>query len=269
MRYYLLVDGNVEGPFPKKLLLKKGLNKKTYVRTIENDSWNLAESLEDLKDLWDTPLSTETSETPNREIPTETYQPIVKVPIPEKSKPEHTEEPLVHTTIKSGQANNYGRSITFAIVTVLIAVFVYIRLKKPTSKTEETTSLVEIKQKVGDKSKTLPEGEKNVRLSRVANPQQEYNILVDEGYTSFKSDSLEGALKKLLLADIVRQEYNLTISEQAIAIYEESIKKGDIAFGDGSIKELIPLAMLFYRVANAVKNTPEIEARIKKSELAL
>lgn len=270
MRYSILDNGNVKGPFPKKHLLEKGLNKNTFVSTTGKDGpWYPAESLEDLKDLWEAPLSTETSENTYSEIPTETSQPVVEIQAPEKFKPEHTEEPPVHVTIESGQSNNYGRFITFATVAILIAVFTYIQLKKTTSKTEDTISSVEIKQEIDDKNMTLPEGEKEVRLSVVANPQQEYNTLVDEGYTSFKSDNLEDALKKLLLADIVRQEYNLTISEQAIEIYEESIKKGDIAFGDGSIKELIPYAMLFYKVANAAKNTPEIEARIKESELAL
>ncbi|MFN3588370.1 MAG: hypothetical protein ACK4UP_03245 [Spirosomataceae bacterium] len=270
MKYYIFSGGSVKGPFPKKNLLEKGLNKNSYVNTTGIDgSWVIAEDLEDLKDLWEDKSLTEEPINPDSvEIPGEPPKP--QVVEDETTKGTNTTQgSSVDAKINPTQPNNYGRFIALFLVAFLVAVLAYVQLKKPTSKTEDSTSSTGIKQEVSGESMPSLEDEKETTLAGITNPQQEYNTLVDEGYANFKSDNLEDALKKLLLADIVRQEYNLTISEQAIEIYEESIKKGDIAFGDGSIKELIPYAILFYKVANAAKNTPEIEARIKESELAL
>jgi hypothetical protein len=232
MNYLIQINGDVKGPFPIEKLIEEGVTKRTRVCLDGAEEWFFAEDIKELETIWEVKKVVPIKVIENKKE--ETQNIAEKVKDEESSKIEDKEK---HEDL-SGKAIKRMLLMGGIIIVLFFCINWIIG---------------------GD----IP-SDNNITSLKLTNAQEEYDKLIDEGYEYCKVDSLQNAFEKISTAAIVRRNYDLSISEKAQSIYEESLKKGDIAFGDGDIKELIPYALEFYEIANVANPTPEVEVKIQK-----
>ena len=100
----------------------------------------------------------------------------------------------------------------------------------------------------------------------IVNSANEYENLIKEGIIHYNKDNLPKALEIFLRAQIVRNDNSLQISNNAKSTYITAIDKGNVLFGNGLLREVVPLAEIHYKIAEAINPTLEVKAKIRKCQ---
>ena len=262
MNYLIQINGDVKGPFPLEKLIEEGVTKRTRVCIDGAEEWDFAENIRELDLIWEPKqISAVTKVNEYEQIVEDLFKPtevIQKVENLVKTDEESTEIKNDVSKKISGLAQK--RILTWGILSLAL-VFICFWIYNTFGNKVPESSLSEENKSETD---TIKSFEKDKPLVKLINPQKEYDKLIDEGYKYYKIDSLQIAVEKFSNAQIVRRDNRLPISGKAKSIYKETIRNGNTSFDNGQIKALIPLALINFKIAQAIDPTPEVEAKIKQ-----
>ncbi len=277
MNYLIQINGEVRGPFPIGKLIDEGITKNTRACLDGTEDWYVAENISELDSIWKESKKIIPKNTENKKEPVSSIEYNKEEKIPQTTHDENEVEEKKQKDYLSKMAilNLFKMGVIIIIFFSAVDWFWEHFYSNTKSKQEKATSLIP-KKKEEDISLIPNKKEKEVILipkkdntdkpsnNKLSNPQNEYDKLIEEGIIEYKKDNFSEAKQIFLLAEIVKRDHNLQISNQAQSAYRTAINNGDILFGDGKLKEVIPVAQVHYEIARAINSTPNVELKIKE-----
>jgi hypothetical protein len=254
MNYLILINGEVKGPFQIEKLVEEGVSKRTRVCIDGAEEWFIAEDVRALDTIWEPKkvVSTEVIEIQGKETPAIVTEVVVESP-----------EVVIIDKEKDPPGLDIKKMLLIGGGIIILFFGIYWAwdnwITKPTrgsSSSEGTISKVDTIQSI----------ETDKPLLKLYNPQKEYENLINEGIIDYNNDNLPKALEIFLQAQIVRNDNSLKISNNAKSTYKTAIDKGNVLFGNGLLKQVIPLAEIHFKIAEAINPTSEIKEKIEKCQ---
>ncbi len=258
MIFLIQINGDVKGPFPIEKLIDEGLTKRTRVCIDGTEELVYAEDVMVLDDIWE----------PKKEVPLkaiENKKEETKNKI-EEIKEEKTPQSENEKERKDLSENAKRRMFLMGGVFIVLFLGIYWVWGNWKNSGEDIPESSSLKEEHTSEIDTIKSLEKDKQLVKLINSQKEYIQLIEAGIIAYNTDNLPKALEKFLQAQIVKRDNSLKISNNAQATSKIAIIKGNEVFGNGQLKEVIPLAEIHYKIAQAIDPNPEVEAKIKRCQ---